>query len=151
LFAASLLVSSAFAAETKPSPLLPPDWNPVAAAQDVLEKLVNTSAPEVKGAHDAEMVIVKDRAYIVSEANDVKAGEAPSWPFIYATMSVMNLQTLKVEKIIPIAKSEQAFENETLPAGACFVPRIVKKDEHSLRSFFASEAPGQRQSQTWYR
>jgi len=151
LVASILLPASALAQDTKLSPLLPPDWNPVVAAQRVLEGLVNTSAPEVKGAHDAEMAIVNGRAYIVSEANEVRPGEAPSWPFIYATMSVVNLKTLKLEKIIPVAKSGQAFANETLPVGACFVPRILKKDDHTLRAFFASEAPGQRQSQIWHR
>ncbi|MFA6546455.1 MAG: sialidase family protein [Limisphaerales bacterium] len=131
--------------------LLPPGWNAKQAADRVLAGLVNVSAPEVKGAHDAEMAIVNGRAYIVAEANDVKAGENPEWPFIYATMSVVNVKTLAVEKIIPVAKSEQAFENETLPPGACFVPRVLKKDARTLRCFFASEAPGRRQSQVWFR
>ncbi|MFA7003668.1 MAG: sialidase family protein, partial [Verrucomicrobiia bacterium] len=116
-----------------------------------MKRLVNTSAPRVKGAHDAEFVCVGDRAYIVTEANDVKAGESADWPFIYATMSIVNLKTPKLEKVIDFAKGEQRFENETLPVGACFVPRIIRKDAGTLRCYFTSEGPGKRQSQMWYR
>ena len=132
------------------SKLLPPHWNPQSAADKVLFRLVNVSAPYVKGTHDAEFVCVGNRAFIVAEANNVKSGENASWPFIYTTLSVVNLKTLKVENIIPMAKGEQFFENETLPAGACFVPRIIQKDNQTLRCFFASEDPGKRESQTWY-
>lgn len=131
--------------------ILPDEWNPKAAADEVLARLVNTSAPQVKGAHDAEFAVVDGRAYIVSESNDERPGENPEWPFIYVTMSVVNVKTLAVEKIIPVAKSEQAFANETLPAGACFVPRVLKKDARTLRCYFASEAPRQRHSQIWFR
>jgi len=51
-----------------------------------------------------------------------------------------------------MAKSAEAFANETLPTGACFVPRIIRLDDHTLRCFFACEDQGgRRQSQTWYR
>ena len=86
----------------------------------------------------------------MSEANDVRASENPEWPFIYVPMAVVNLQTLAVEKIIPVAKGGQVFENATLPPGACFVPRIIQKDMGTLRCFFASEAPKQRQTQGWH-
>ncbi len=132
------------------APLLPPGWNPKAAGDAVMARLVNTSAPQVKGAHDAEFVCAGGRAFIVSEANDRKAGESASWPFIYATLSVVNLKTLALEKVIDFARSEQAFENETLPPGACFVPRIIQKDAKTLRCYFASEEPGKRQSQMWF-
>jgi len=131
--------------------LLPPSWDAALAGDIVMQRLVNTSAPQVKGAHDAEFVCVADRAYIVTEANDVKAGESAGWPFIYATLSIVNLKTLKLEKVIDFAKGEQAFENETLPVGACFVPRIIQKDAGTLRCYFTSEDPGKRQSQMWYR
>ena len=131
--------------------ILPSGWDPALAGDLVLQRLVNTSAPRVKGAHDAEFVCVGDRAYIVTEANDMKAGESAAWPFIYATMSIVNLKTLKLEKVIDFAKSAQAFENVTLPIGACFVPRILQKDAATLRCYFTSEDPGKRQSQMWYR
>ncbi|MFO1485615.1 MAG: hypothetical protein U1F71_19795 [Verrucomicrobiaceae bacterium] len=131
--------------------IVPPGWDPALAGDIVMQRLVNTSAPRVKGAHDAEFVCVRDHAYIVTEANDVKAGESAGWPFIYATLSIVNLQTLKLEKVIDFAKSEQKFENETLPVGACFVPRIIQKNASTLRCYFTSEDPGKRQSQMWYR
>jgi len=130
--------------------LLPADWDPKAAADRVLAGLTTVTAPEVKGAHDAEMAIVKDRAYIVAEVNDEKPGEAANWPNIYAALSIVNLKTREVEKVIPFARSGQAYENETLPPGACFVPRILQKDAKTLRCYFASEDPGKRQSQTWF-
>jgi hypothetical protein len=129
--------------------LLPPDWNHVAAGEAVLGHLICVTAPQVKGAHDAAMVLVGDRAYIVAEVNDERAGEGAGWPEIYAAMSIVNLGTLAVESVIPFARSEQAFENFTLPVGACFVPRIIRKDARTLRCYFASEQPGKRQSQTW--
>ena len=131
--------------------VLPPGWDAKAAGDRVLAGLVNVSGPEVKGAHDAEMTIVNGRAYIVAEANDVKAGEAPQWPYIYATMSVVNVKTLAVEQRQLIARGEQAFANETLSPGACFVPRVLRKDDRTLRCFFTSEEPGKRQSQVWFR
>lgn len=130
--------------------LIPAGWDPALAGDVVMQRLINTSAPRVKGAHDAEFVCVGDKAYIVTEANDVKPGESAGWPFIYVTMSVVNLKTLKLEQIIDFARGEQVFENVTLPAGACFVPRIIQKDVNTLRCYFASEAPGKRQSQMWH-
>ena len=146
---AVLLCGFAIAAHAES--LLPSHWDPALAGDVVMERLVNTSAPQVKGAHDAEFVCVGERAYVLAEANDVKAGERAAWPFIYATLSVVNLKTLSVEKVIDFARGEQRFENETLPVGACFVPRIIQKDAGALRCYFTSEDPGKRQSQMWYR
>jgi hypothetical protein len=131
-------------------PILPRAWDPKFEADKILTKLVPVTASQVAGAHDAELVLVGDHAYIVAEVNDIKAGEAANWPFIYVTMSVVNTKTLAVERIFSVAQSERPYDNETLPFGACFVPRIIQKDPHILRVFFASEAPGIRQSQTWY-
>lgn len=131
--------------------IVPAKWDPALAGDIVLQRLVNTSSPRVKGAHDAEFVCVGERAYIVTEANDLRAGESAGWPEIYATLSIVNLKTLALEKVIDFAKGEQRFENETLPVGACFVPRILQKDTNTLRCYFTSEDPGKRQSQMWYR
>jgi len=140
---------AAFAAEPVAS-LLPPGWDAALAGDVVLERLVNTTAPQVKGAHDAEFVCVGDRAFVVTEANDVRPSESAGWPFVYSALSVVNLKTMALEKVIPIACGEQKFENETLPSGACFVPRIVQKDARIVRCYFASEEPSKRQSQTWF-
>ncbi len=131
-------------------PLLPTDWNAKAAGDKVMSALMNVTAPQVKGAHDAEFVIAGNKAYIVAEANDERAGEAADWPFVYVTLSVVDIPSLKVEKQFDFARGEQAFENVTLPPGACFVPRILALNDTTVRCYFASEAPGKRQSQTWY-
>lgn len=131
--------------------LLPAGWDPALAGDHVLERLNKVTGPLVKGAHDAEMVIVHRHAYVVAEVNESRAGESADWPEIYCAMSIVNLDTLQVEAIIPMAHGGQSFENAALPAGACFVPRILQKDERTLRCYFASEQPGQRQAQTWYR
>jgi hypothetical protein len=136
--------------QSGPATTVSQGWDPKKAGDEVMRGLVNTTAPQVKGAHDAGMVLARDRAWIVAEANDVRSGEAASWPFVYVTLSVVNLKSLQVEKIINFARGEQAFENETLPLGACFVPRIIQKDATTLRCYFASESPGHRQSQMWY-
>jgi hypothetical protein len=130
--------------------LVAPGWDPVQAGARVLAGLVSITGPEVKGAHDAEMVMVDDKAYVVYEANDCQPGEDPHWDFVYVALSVVDVTTGKVEKIISIARPGQTYANEALPAGACFVPRIIQKDARTLRCYFASEAPGVRQAQTWY-
>lgn len=120
-------------------------------ADAVLSGLVKVTAPEVKGAHDAEFVLVDDYAYIVAEVNDLKAGESGHWTFIYSTMSIVNLKTMSVEKIIPFAHSEQQFANVTLPEGQCWIPRILQKDKKTLRIYFVNERAGEiPYSQVWY-
>lgn len=146
LFALLVPLMSALSAQS----LLPSGWDAALAGDVVMQRLINTSASSVKGAHDAEFVCVGERAFIVAVANDVQASENPAWPFIYVSMAIVNLKTLSVEEIIPCVRGEQAFANETLPAGACFAPRIIVKDARTLRCFFASEAPKQRQAQMWF-
>ena len=125
-------------------------WSPKLAGDRVLQGLITVTAPQVKGAHDAEFIIVDDKAYIVTEVNEVKGGENPEWPEIYVTMSIVNLKTLKLERVMTFARGGAVFGDETLSVGACFVPRIIQKDERTLRCYFASEAPKQRQSQMWF-
>ena len=130
--------------------LLPPGWDPVRAGNEVLEHLVSVTAPRVRGAHDAEFELVGRHAYIVSTVNDVKPGHSAA-DFEYVAMSIVNLDTLEVEEAtIPIARSEQVFENETLPAGQCWVPRIIRKDARTLRVFFISQKRGAH-CQVWFR
>ena len=130
--------------------LLPYDWDPKLAGDAVLARLVTVTAPQVKGAHDAEMALVKDHAYIVAEVNDLRPGESADWPEIYSALSIVHLDTLTVEAVIPFARSAQVFENATLPEGQCFVPRIIQKDERTLCCYFASQYPGRREAQTWH-
>jgi hypothetical protein len=134
----------------QPNRILPPCWDPRAAGAAVLERLVVVTAPEVKCAHDAEMALVGDHAYIVAEVNELRAGESSDWPEIYAAMSIVNLKTLAVEAVIPFARSEQVYANAVLPVGQCFVPRIIQKDAQTLRCYFASQDPGRREAQMWH-
>jgi hypothetical protein len=130
--------------------LVPSDWDPKRAADHVMDHLVNLCLPTVKGAHDSDFVVLDGKAYVVYMANDIQAGEAASWPFIYSALSIVDIATHTVDETVTFAASNKVYDNATLPAGACFVPRIVQKDEQTLRCFFASENPGVRESQTWY-
>jgi len=127
--------------------LLPTGWDPALAGDEVMKRLVKVTAPQVKGAHDAEFVCVGDRAYIVEHDNDVAPGHGAG-AAMYCVLTVVNLQTLQVEKTHLLAKSGQAFTNVTLPQAQVFVPRIIRKDEQTLRSYFCSRSEHE---QTWYR
>lgn len=144
------LVNQSDATAVVPS-LLPEGWDPALAGDQVMKRLVTVTGPKVKGAHDAEFVCVGDHAYVVAEVNDTRAGESAAWPEIFCALSIVHLKTLTLEAVLPFARSEQPFANETLPVGACFVPRILRKDDRTLRCYFASEQPGKRQAQTWFR
>jgi hypothetical protein len=91
--------------------LLPADWDPRRAGEQVLRRLIRVSAPRVRGAHDAEFVCVGERAYVVEHDNDIEPGHGAG-PAQYCVLSVVNLKSLTVEKVIPLAKSGQVFDNE---------------------------------------
>ncbi len=149
---AVLLLAPLAALHADESPkLLPPGWDPALAGDEVLKRLVTVTGPGVKGAHDAAFVGVGNHAYIVAEVNDTQTGESAWWPHVYCALSIVNLSTLELETVLLLARGEQQFGNANLPAGACFVPRIFQIDDATLRCYFASEQPGKRQSQTWYR
>jgi predicted neuraminidase len=132
--------------------LLPADWDPKAAGDRVLARLIKVTPPEVKGAHDSDLVIVDGKAYIVYEANDRQPGEAPDWPFVYCALSVVDVASGRVEQTLTFAVSETRYDNETLPVGACFVPHLLRKDARTIRCFFASEDfRAGHEAQTWYR
>lgn len=131
--------------------ILPASWDAKAEADRVMADLIKVTTPQVKGAHDSHLAIVGNRAFVISEVNDRQAGEAAGWAFIYVSLSIIDLRTLLVLDTMTVARSEQGFTNETLPVGACFVPRVKQVGPQTLRCFFASEQPGRRQSQTYYR
>lgn len=134
-----------------PSSLLPPGWDPKRAGDAALATLIKVTAPQAEGAHDADLVLVGERAYVVEHDNDLKPGHGAG-NAQYCVLTVLNVRTMSVERVVPMAKSAQAFANETLPVGACFVPRIIPLNASTLRCFFASEdQSGKRQSQIWYR
>lgn len=130
--------------------MLPSGWNSALAGDLVMQRLIRVTAPHVKGAHDAEFVCVGSRAYIVEHDNDTQPGHGAG-KAQYCVLSVVNLKTQTLERVIPLARSEEVFENETLPVGACFVPRILQKDASTLRCYFTSEDGNKREAQMWYR
>ena len=152
---AFLLVGCSTSKESPPqitvAKVLPAGWDAKAAADRVMADLIKVTTPQVKGAHDSHLAIVGNRAFVISEVNDRQAGEAAGWAFIYVSLSIVDLRTLLVLDTMTVARSEQAFTNETLPVGACFVPRVKQVGPQTLRCYFASEQPGRRQSQTYYR
>lgn len=130
--------------------ILPTNWNAKEEADKVLERLITVTEKVVKGAHDADMVLMNNKAYVVYEANDFRKGESAEWADIYSAMSIVDLTTIAVDSIFKIGVTEQQFENQKLPKGAVFVPRITEKNENELRVFFTSEDPHNRASQMWY-
>ncbi len=138
------------AAATQDTVSLPDGWDPVRAGDQVMARLISVTAPHVRGAHDAEFTLVGRHAYIVSTVNDQRPGHSAA-DFEYVAMSIVNLDTLQVEVAsLPIARSQQAFENETLPEGQCWVPRVIRYDDETLRVFFVSQRRGVH-CQVWYR
>jgi len=129
--------------------LVPSNWDPTLAGDAVLRRLVRVTAPHVKGAHDAEFVCVGDRAYVVEHDNDIAPGHGEG-KAMYCVLTVVNLKSLEVERTHLLAKAGQAFANVTLPHAQIFVPRIIRKDEHTLRTFFCGQPTGA-QAVTWYR
>ena len=123
--------------------------DPKEAGDHVLAGLRNICSPEVKGAHDSDFLIHDGKAYVVYMANDERLGEQPDWPFVYDALTIVDVASNRVEKTVTFAASEMHYDNDALPKGACFCPRIIKKDDRTLRCFFASEDIGRRQSQTW--
>jgi predicted neuraminidase len=141
------LAKKATASTASTESLLPTNWDPALAGDIVMQRLVRVSAPQVKGAHDAEFVCVGERAYIVEHDNDVAPGHGAG-AAMYCVLTVVNLKSLKVEKTHMLAKAGQAFANVTLPEAQVFVPRIIRKDEHTLRTYFCSKSASEL---TWYR
>ena len=130
-------------------PLVPSHWDPALAGDEVMQRLIRVTAPQVKGAHDAEFVCVGEQAYVVEHDNDVAPGHGAG-AAMYCVLSVVNLKRLQVESVHLIAKAGQAFANVTLPEAEIFVPRILRKDEYTLRTYFCSQ-PQNEQAVTWYR
>ena len=130
--------------------IIPNNYSPKAAGDFILEDAVLISSDEMLGVHDAQFVIKNDKAYVVYEANDVRAGESLDWDIEYSALAVINLKTFELESIDKFAVSEQVFANMTLPSGACFVPRVLDLGTDKIRLFFASEKRSVRQSLTFF-
>ena len=147
----STIIMTLSAAVAFAEPVLKDGWDAKQAGDKVMAGMIKVSAPQVKGAHDADLALVGERAYVVEHDNDIKPGHGAG-KAQYCVLTVVNLKSMQVERVIPMAKSAEAFANVKLPSGACFVPRVIRLDEHTLRCYFACEdQSGRRQSQTWYR
>jgi hypothetical protein len=111
LFLSTLTLHAAdnLAKADKPS-LLPASWDPALAGDIVMQRLIRVTAPQVKGAHDAEFVCVGERAYIVEHDNDVAPGHGAG-AAMYCVLTVVNLKTLKVEKTHLLAKDGQLWRS----------------------------------------
>ena len=76
LLSAILLLasSSLFAAVAFAEPVLKDGWDAKQAGDKVMAGMIKVSAPQVKGAHDADLALVGERAYVVEHDNDIKPG-----------------------------------------------------------------------------
>ena len=132
----------------KPS-LIPAKWDAALAGDIVMQRLIKVSAPQVKGAHDAEFVCIGERAYIVEHDNDVAPGHGAG-AVMYCVLTVVNLKTMAVEETIPMARASQVFANVTLPEGAG-----LRASHHSQRRPHAADyfccQPSKEQAATWFR
>lgn len=131
--------------------LLPPGWDAKAAGDQVLQGLFKVTEPEVRGADHSRFVVVGDRAYVVAAVNEREAGADATRPYVYAALSIVDLRNDRLLDMMTLARSEQAFANETLPVGACVAPRIRQVGPRTLRCWFASEQPGKRPAQAYHR
>ncbi len=126
-------------------------WDPALAGDLVMERLVKVTAPKVKGAHDAEFALLDGNAYVVAEVDEESTGESAARESIYSTMSIVRLEDLQLLEVLEIARGGQEIGGSALPVGSVFVPRVYPIGDGKLRCYFASERPGKRQSQMWYR
>jgi hypothetical protein len=131
--------------------LVPAGWDAKAAGDQVLAGLFKVTGPAIRGAADARFVIVGDRAYVVAAVNEREAGADPHRPFVYAALSIVDLRNDSLLDMMTLARSEQAFVNETLPVGACVAPRIRQVGPKTLRCWFRSEQPGTRMARAYHR
>ena len=129
--------------------LVPAGWDPALAGDVVMRRLARVTPQQAKGAHDAEFVCVGRKAYVVEHDNDVAPGHGAG-AAMYCILSVVNLDSLRIEKTQLLARAGQVFSNATLPDAQTFVPRILRRDEHTLRAYFCSQ-PKTEQATTWYR
>ncbi len=143
------LLGSPFLSATEPSRTLPRNWDPILAADQVMDRMVKVTADRAKGAHDAEFVCVDGKAYIVEHDNDVKPGHSAG-SAQYCVLAVLDLDTMQVLSRHVFAESQMELANISLRGGRAFVPRIIQVDESTLRCFF-SYKPSEAEERVYYR
>ncbi len=125
--------------------------SPEERGQEFLDSMIRVTGESVKGAHDSSLVVTDKKAYIVYMANDRQPGENSRWPYIYTAMSIVDIASNRLLDSREVAHGGQQFANVRLKEGSCFVPRILQKEERTLRIFFDSMDPDNRPTEVWYR
>ncbi len=114
--------------------------SPKAAADEVMQSMIRISSDEMKGTHDAQYVFANGKAYVVYEANNEKAGDPGTYEKEYSALAIVVLRSFTVESIEKFAYGQQEYSNVKLLKGSAFVPRVIRKDENTLRFFFSNIA-----------
>ena len=114
--------------------------SPKAAADKVMQSMLRISSDEMKGTHDAQYVFANGKAYVVYEANNEKAGDPGTYEKEYSALAIVDLKSFTVESIEKFAYGQQEYSNVKLLKGSAFVPRVIRKDENTLRFFFSNIA-----------
>ncbi|MBQ2118667.1 MAG: exo-alpha-sialidase [Clostridia bacterium] len=129
---------------------LPASWSPEAAGERAMERMIPVTAPEVKGAHDAQFITAEGKAYIVYEADNFKAGESALNENEYAALSVVDLASFSLECCGPFARRGQTFAGRTLCKGNAFLPRVLRLERDTLRFFFTNVIPEEESAYHYY-
>ncbi|MBQ9428824.1 MAG: hypothetical protein IJU41_04685 [Clostridia bacterium] len=116
------------------------DHSPKAAGDAVMRNMLRVSSEEMKGTHDADYVFANGKAYIVYEANNEKPGDPGTYEKEYCALAIVDLATFTVDSIEKFAYGEQVYSNITMLKGSAYVPRVIRKDEDTLRFFFSNNA-----------
>lgn len=114
--------------------------SPKAAGDAVMQNMIRISSDEMKGTHDADHVYANGKVYAVYEANNEKSGDPGTYEKEYCALAVIDLESFKVESIEKFAWGEQKYSNTTMLKGSAFVPRVIRKNENTLRFFFSNNA-----------
>jgi hypothetical protein len=88
-------------------PVLKDDWDAKQSGDKVMGGMIKVSAAQAIGAHDADLALVGERAYVVEHDNDVKPGHGAG-NAQYCVLNVVNLRSMTGERVIPMAKSAEA-------------------------------------------
>ncbi len=112
--------------------------SPKAAGHAAMAEMLCISTAEMKGTHDAQYVFANGKAYIVYEANNEMAGDLETYEKEYAALAIVDIDSFTVENVEKFAYGNQVYANVTLPKGSAFVPRVIRKDENTLRFFFSN-------------
>ena len=114
--------------------------SPKAAGDAVMQNMIRISSDEMKGTHDADHVYANGKVYAVYEANNEKPGDPGTYEKEYCALAIIDLESFKVESIEKFAWGEQKYSNVTMLKGSAFVPRVIRKDDNTLRFFFSNIA-----------